>query len=309
MQLVNQHSQNHRAGGTQRVAHGDGSTVHIDLVVRHLHLLHKTHHDGCKGFVHLKQVNLVNRQPRLGQRLAGRWHRTSQHDGGVSTAERGGHDAGARCQVMRFRRRLVANQHSRRAIDDARRIARMVYVVDALHLGVTCQRHLVKTHAAHLFERGLQSGQAFQRGAGLDEFVTAQNDLAQAVLHRHHGSVKVTGGLCLGGAALRFQCKCIHIGAAKAFQRGNQVGTNALGHEGGLRVGLRVHGPGSTVGANRHTAHALHAASHDQVFPARAHLLRRHIDGLQARGAKAVDLHARGFKVPTGLERRHLGYH
>jgi len=30
----------------------------VDLVVRHLHLLHEAHHHGGKGLVHFKQVDV-----------------------------------------------------------------------------------------------------------------------------------------------------------------------------------------------------------------------------------------------------------
>src|SRR5258708_38632842 len=36
LELVEHGAQDHGAGGAQRMAHGDGAAVHIDLVVRHL---------------------------------------------------------------------------------------------------------------------------------------------------------------------------------------------------------------------------------------------------------------------------------
>ena len=54
---------------------------------------------------------------------------------------------------------------------------------------------------------------------------------------------------------------------------------------------------------------AFHATGDDQVFPARAHFLRRQVDRLQARGAKAVDLHASAAKIPARQQRSHLGQH
>ena len=114
----------------------------------------------------------------------------------------------------------------------------------------------------------------------------------------------------LRGALLRFPCaKASTSSRREAFQRGDQVGADALRHEGGGRVGFRVLRPGAAVGADRHAAHAFHAAGHHQVFPARAHLLRRHVHGLQAGGAEAVELHAGAAEVPAGLQRRDLGDH
>src|SRR6185369_4371008 len=76
---------------------------------------------------------------------------------------------------------------------------------------------------------------------------------------------------------------------------------------GGIR--FRVLRPGAAVRADRHTAHAFDTAGHHQVFPARSHLLRRHIYRFQAGRAEAVELDAGAAEVPAGLQRRHLGNH
>jgi len=204
---------------------------------------------------------------------------------------------------------LVADQHRRRAIDDARGIARMVYMVDALHLRVALQRHRVEAHAAQLFERGFERGQAFERGLRLDELVLFQDGQAQKVLHRHHRLFEIPCCTCGSGAALGFDGVGVHVGTREAVERGDQVRADALGHEQRGRVGVRVLCPGTAIGADGNAAHALHASRHHQVFPARAHLLRGQVHGLQARRAKAVDLQTRSAEVPTRLERRYLGQH
>ena len=147
----------------------------------------------------------------------------------------------------------------------------------ALHLRVTGESHLVKAHGAHLLKRRLQSCQTFEGGVGLDEFVLGQNGLAQAVFDRHDRAVKVACDLRRCSSLLRFQRKGIHICTGKALQRGDQVCAYPLGHKSRLRIGFRVHSPCATVRANGHSAHAFHATGHYQVFPARTHLLRRHI--------------------------------
>ena len=87
--------------------------------MRHLHLFHEAHHHGSKGLVHLKQVNLVNGQPRLGQRLARRRHGAGQHDGGVGTAQGRCHNARTWREAVQFARRFRANQHCGGAVHNA----------------------------------------------------------------------------------------------------------------------------------------------------------------------------------------------
>ena len=128
-------------------------------------------------------------------------------------------------------------------------------------------------------------------------------------MHRHDGMVEIALRLRIGGAALRFEGVGVQVGAAKALYGGDQVCANALGHKSRLHIGFGVLRPSTAVRANGYAAHAFDTTSHHQVFPARAHFLRRHVHGLQAGCTKAVDLHASALKVPTGLERCHLGDH
>ena len=62
----------------------------------------------------------------------------------------------------------------------------MVYVVDALDLRVARERHLIKTHGAHLLECGLERAQTFERGLWFDELVFGQDDLSDEIFHWHH---------------------------------------------------------------------------------------------------------------------------
>jgi len=179
-------------------------------------------------------------------------------------------------------------------------------MVNALDLRVALQGDGIKAHRAELLERRLERCQTLGRGVGFDEFVLRQNGLTQRVPDRNQRMRKVARLARLAGAPLAFQRKGVHIGAAKAFQRRNQVGADALRHKQRGAVGFRVLRPGAAVGANRHAAHAFNATGDHQVFPARAHLLRGQVHGVQAGGAKPVDLHARGAKVPARLERRHF---
>ena len=211
MQLVNQSAQNHGAGGTQRVTHGDGAAIDVDLLVRHFHLFHEAHHHGGKGFVDFKQINLPDRHAGLGQGLARGRHGAGQHDGRVGTAQGRRHNARTRRKAMGFASRLRANQHRRSAIHNARRVARMVHVVDARNLGIPRLRHLIKAHGPHLFKRRFERGQALHRGVRLDELVFRQNDLVRPILHRHHRALEIAVGAGSCGTLLRFQRKGIDV--------------------------------------------------------------------------------------------------
>ena len=110
-----------------------------------------------------------------------------------------------------------------------------------------------------------------------------------------------------GGALLRARGVAVDVLAAELLDRGDQVGADALGDEGGVVVGLGIHRPGAAVGAHRHARHRLHAAGEDEVLPAGGDLLGGDVDGLEARGAEAVELHARDRVGQAGLDRGGLG--
>src|SRR6185437_2918771 len=56
LELVDQGAQDHAAGGAQRVAHGDGAAVDVDLVHVPAHVLDVAQDDGREGLVDLDQV-------------------------------------------------------------------------------------------------------------------------------------------------------------------------------------------------------------------------------------------------------------
>src|SRR5215211_5593817 len=69
LQLVEQRAQDHRARGAQRMAHGDGAAVHVDLVVRHLEDLQVTQHDRSEGLVQLPEIDVLHAHTGALQRL------------------------------------------------------------------------------------------------------------------------------------------------------------------------------------------------------------------------------------------------
>jgi hypothetical protein len=98
----------------------------------------------------------------------------------------------------------------------------------------------------------------------------------------------------------------VDVVAAELLDRCDQVGADALRDERGVVVRLGVHRPSAAVGAHRHARHRLDAAREDEVLPAGGDLLRGDVDGLEARGAEAVDLQAGDRVGQAGLDRGRL---
>src|SRR5262245_53229142 len=60
LHLVEQRSQYHGAGGAERMAHGDGAAIHVDLVVRHLEDLQVAQDDGGERLVQLPEIDVLD---------------------------------------------------------------------------------------------------------------------------------------------------------------------------------------------------------------------------------------------------------
>ena len=132
---------------------------------------------------------------------------------------------------------------------------------------------------------------------------------SSGIVDGEHRAIEAARALRRRRALLRRQRVAVDVLAIPAGERRDQVGADALRDEADLEVRRRVLRPGTTVAADRHARHALDAAGDDQVFPAARDLLRRDVDGLEARCAEAVDLHPRHLEIPARLERRRLGDH
>ena len=63
-------------------------------------------------------------------------------------------------------------------------------MLDALDLRIALQRHGVEAQLAERVEGELERGQAFERGARLDEFVALEDRQAHRVGHRHDRAVE-----------------------------------------------------------------------------------------------------------------------
>src|ERR1700675_1145852 len=60
LKLVDHRAQDHRPGGTQRMAHRDGPTVDVELLVGNVQVLLELQHDRGEGLVQLEQIDVVN---------------------------------------------------------------------------------------------------------------------------------------------------------------------------------------------------------------------------------------------------------
>jgi hypothetical protein len=147
---------------------------------------------------------------------------------------------------------------------------------------------------------------AFLGGAGADAFVVLDRDFLGAQAHHRVGHAGQHGDRCdlvleaagfqRGGGLLLAGCAVlVHGVAADVVALGDLLGR--LQHV-PVDLGLVLHEPGVgqhvLVGFVLHARDALDAAGHVHLAFARDDALRGGGDGLQARGAEAVDRHARG---------------
>ena len=245
----------------------------------------------------------------LGERLAGGRGRAGEHDRRVGAGDGGGDDPGARREAEVGADLLGADRHQRGAVDDARGVAGVVDVVDPLDPVVLLERHVVEAGVRRRCRRS--DGLSPARPSGLvsgrivSSWSSTVRPLRSLTGTTAFGEVAVGPGL--GGAVVRLGGVRVDVVAAPALDRGDQVGADALRHEAGLERGGRVGRPGAAVGAHRHPAHRLDAAGEDQVLEAAADAGRGLVDGLEAGGAEAVELHAGDGLGVAGLERGGLG--
>jgi hypothetical protein len=96
--------------------------------------------------------------------------------------------------------------------------------------------------------------------------------------------------------------KSVDILATKAFQGGNQVGADSLGHEPGMQVGGGIRSPGAAIRPHGNPGHGFDAAGDHQVFPAGPHFHGRQVDGFQTRGAETVQGDTSNHFIPVGRQ-------
>src|SRR6478672_624210 len=81
-ELVDEGAEDHRAGGAEGVAHRDGPAVDVGDVVADAQVAHEAHRDGGERLVDLEEVDVLDLEAGLGERLAGGGCRTGEHDRG-----------------------------------------------------------------------------------------------------------------------------------------------------------------------------------------------------------------------------------
>src|ERR1700710_2913013 len=200
LQLVNHGAQNHRAGSTERMAHGDGTAVDVELLVGDVQVLLELEHYGREGFVELEQVDVVNRETGAVEHLERGRGRAGQHDHRVGAAGRGGHDACPRGRIDGRPRLFIADRHQCGTVDDSGRVAAGVDMVDLLHPVVLLQRHVIEAaHRGERLERGLELAEAFLGGVGAHVLVMVKDQQTILVADRHHGLGEVATRPRLGG--------------------------------------------------------------------------------------------------------------
>src|SRR3954452_25395278 len=307
LELVDDGAEQHRARRAEGMPHRDRAAVDVDLLVRQVQLPHEPHRHRGEGLVDLVEVDVLDRQPRLRECLAGGRGGPGQHDRRVRTGHGGGPDASAGSEPQLLTDRLGADRDERRPVDDAGGVAGVVHVVDLVDPVVLLQRHRVEAAlVADPSERRREAGQALHGRPGADELVPVQDSQPVHVRDRDHRPLEVPVRLRLGRPRLRLRRERVDVGPGVPLQGGDQVRSDALRDERGGQRGRRVHRPGTAVGAQRDPRHRLHAAGEDEVLEPGAYPRRGLVHRLQPRRAEPVQLDPGHGVGVAGGERRGL---
>src|SRR5690606_10843075 len=138
-------------------------------------------------------------------------------------------------------------------------------------------------------ERRLQLGQTLEGRVRTHVLVLVEDGQAVLVLDRDDRLGEVAAGPGCRRELLRTQCVGVDVLAGEALDGRVEVGGDALGNQVAVVVGGGIEHPRATAGAHGHAGHRLDATGEDELVPARADVLRSHVDGLEARRAEAVD--------------------
>ena len=187
-----------------------------------------------------------------------------------------------------------AEQHRRGAVDDARRIAGVMDMDDALDLRMRLDGDRVEAALlAHHDERRLQRGERLHVGLRPHVLVMIEQGEAVDVEDRRDRILEAAVLPGRGGALLRLDRVGVDVVAREAVFGRDQIGRDALRHEIGGNGERRIDRPGAARGADADAAHRFDAAADRQIVLAGHDLRGGEIDPVEAGGAEAVDLHAR----------------
>src|ERR1700687_3933386 len=106
---------------------------------------------------------------------------------------------------------LGAQQHRGGAIDDTRRIAGVMDMVDRLDLGIALDRHCIETISAEFREGRLQRRQGLHAGVWAHMFVAVEDGLAERVLDRDDRILEIALVPRVRGALLAFYGEGVDI--------------------------------------------------------------------------------------------------
>ncbi len=274
--------------------HGNRAAVDVDLVVIDIERLLEQHDNAGEGFVDLKQINVADRHPVIGKDFLGHRNRAGQHDRRIGADFGGRLDAGTGFQTILFAKLFVANQNSRRAIDDARRVACMVDVIHPFKLGVFLQGNLVETghDLALILEAGFQCSERLHISARAHEFVIIKDRQTIHIAHRHDGFGETFVVPRRLGPLLAFNSHRIGHVTGKPIAAGDNVRADALRNKVVVDGNRRVHGNRTAIRHHRYTAHAFHTTGDIGIARAAPYLIGGHVDGFQPACTEAVDRHA-----------------
>ena len=272
--------------------------------------LDEAQHDGGERLVDLDEVEVVDGDAGLGERLLRRGRRAGEHDRRVGAARRRSRGCAPAASGRAPRRSArCRSPRSDGAVDDA--------ATSCPACGRGRSSRSSGTSAARRRRSRPSRPSPANDGLSLPSVSTVVPGRMNSSWSRTTCSLRsLTGmtesanlplGLRGRGALLRAGGVRVDVLAAELLDRRDQVGADALRDERRVVVRLGVHRPGAAVGAHRHARHRLDAAGEDEVLPAGGDLLRGDVDGLEARGAEAVELHAGDRVGQAGLDRGGLG--
>ncbi len=163
------------------------------------------------------------------------------------------------------------------------------------------------THIGHLREGGLQPAQRLHVSVGADGLIAVEDGEAIHIRDRNDGAGEATLAPGLRGALVRAHGIGIHIIAREAVFRGDQIRRHALRHEIGVDGDRGIHADAKARRAHADAAHGLDTAADRHLLLAGHDLGCGKVHRIKARGAEAVDLHARHLRAIASLERHGAG--
>ncbi len=128
---------------------------------------------------------------------------------------------------------VVGGHDGRRGgtVDHARRVAGVVHVVDGVDVRIPVQTDLVEgavltvdRHRSHRRECRRECGQFVGRGAGSRVLILFEHHRPVRIGDRYQGAIESPFGGGGGGTLLALCRIGVDVGAAEAFQAGDQVG-------------------------------------------------------------------------------------